>query len=276
MRLNDNVQIFKGKDGPEFLIVSPCSTTKIAAENKAIFDLIDGLVIKTHDGNNIEPASNDPQASALLNELVQSGVIVNVENRELIADRASTGECPKLSILANHDSHSLLGKLRREQFSISHQSDCNFFAVISNPYDFEFLSDCNRIALAQHKPTFFACTHASSLEIGPLVFPGQSACFECAEQRIGAAQRNSELDRTKWIAINTQQMLQSQKDLFESLIVAYLVRFTQKMGKQENVLVNEQLIFDLRHFTFSTSPIRRLPRCRACGLNDPMNPTRRS
>lgn len=276
MRVNQNVQIFKSSKTPEFLIVTPRSTIKLVAENRAIFDLIDNLVIETPNRNNIEPASNDPQALALLNELVQSGVIVDVENREQIADRTSIDVCPKLSILANHDSDSLLGKLHRERFSIGHQSDCNFFAVISNPYDYEFLSDCNRIALAQHKPTFFACTHASSLEIGPIVFPGQSACFECAEQRIGAAQRNSELDRTKWIAINTQQMLQSQKDLFESLIVAYLVRFTQNMGKQENVLVNEQLIFDLRQFTFSTSPIRRLPRCRVCGLNDPMNPTRRS
>ncbi|WP_157814380.1 TOMM precursor leader peptide-binding protein [Rhizobium sullae] len=271
-RLDEAVQIYRGRHQREFLVISPGRTLRLPAVNPVIGDLVDGLLSDALSAEILKRVADDAEASALIDEFVKTGILIDVDSFSSRCHKP-TDAVAKVSVVSNVSAGALIDRLNAHGFELSNEEDADYGVIIADPYDYDFLQNWNRFAITRGKPVLFACTSSSHLEIGPVLFPGQTSCFECLEQRTEAAYRDATLHRRHWIAAKGSGITSPSLALFEALIVAVISRLVQ--GERVNVLLNEQLSIDVRTFDFRSSPVRRLPRCEACGTLDPIARLRR-
>jgi len=267
-RFDPAVHVCHGKKNSEYLILSPAQSLRIIASNPNIADLLNGLVTASVDVNHLNRINEDEQTSALLKELIKLQ-IVHDESDEINLSAISVGQFNKsICIASNTEATGLSENFKKCGYAIGNEEIADYYVVISRPYDFAFMSEWNRKAIERRKPVLFACTHMSTAEIGPLVIPEESACFNCLERRRFAILQNPNLHRSNWVELGKTTIDLDTLGLWESLIVLTISRFAK--GHRINVLINEQLIIDLTTFEIRNIPIRRFPHCEVCGAIDPI------
>ena len=267
-RFDPAVHVCQGKKNAEYLIHSPAQSLRIIASNSNIADLLNGLATGTVDTNLLYRINEDEQTSALLKELIKLKIVHDEPyeiNRSVISIEQSN---KSICIASNTEATGLSENFKKCGYAIDDEEIADYYVVISRPYDFAFMSEWNRKAIERRKPVLFACTHMSTAEIGPLVIPDESACFNCLERRRLAILQNPNLHRSNWVELGNKAIDLDTLGLWESLIVLTISRFAK--GHRINVLINEQLIIDLTTFEIRNAPVRRFPHCEVCGAIDPI------
>lgn len=267
-RFDSAVRVCQGKKNAEYLILSPAQSLRIIASNSNIADLLNGLATASVDISLLNRINEDEQASALLKELIKLQ-IVHDEPDEINLSAISVGQFNKsICIVSNTEATGLSENFKKCGYAIGNEDFADYYVVISHPYDFALMSEWNRKAIERKKSVLFACIHMSTAEIGPLVIPEESACFNCLERRRLAILQNPNLHRSNWFELGKTTIDLDALGLWESLIVLTISRFAK--GHRINVLINEQLIIDLTTFEIRNAPIRRFPHCEVCGAIDPI------
>lgn len=270
--LNRSVQVHRSKNNEGYLFTSPGRSFRLSAQESSISDLVERLLQPNSSEPISETLAQDPIAAALIDKLTEVGLIVKIHPKNPTDNTTVEAPDPQLerrvAVLTNSPDYGTLNSLLAESgFEFCDSENANVFVVLSDPYDFDFLDAANRQILENERWGVFAAIHHDVLEIGPTVLPGQTACFACLEQRLAANTTTPDLARSNWVNLVHKQTDAPLRRLVQSIIIVTIHRILN--GERINILLNEQLLINTKSFDLRNSPVRKLPRCPACGCIDP-------
>lgn len=153
-------------------------------------------------------------------------------------------------------------------------NDCILTLICCDTDDIELSRESNKVAISEgRKISFFRLTESTAL-MGPLVVPGQSACFECAHQRyVGNLKFADEYlaYATQHLQNNPQQSLPPYMEgMLEFLVVHHVMSISY--GLFDITAPGYIYRFDLSRLKAEAMPVLKLPRCPVCrrpALNAP-------
>ncbi len=135
----------------------------------------------------------------------------------------------------------------------------------------ESFRDANRRAVEERSPILFACVAEMRLRIGPLVVPGETACYECFHQRLRAGLAFRE-EFDAYLAQNTTldtAGTDSRAGLYArlgaTLVASQIVSYL--LGATQYCLLELVVDIDPLGLEVTKSRVLRLPRCEVCGRN---------
>jgi bacteriocin biosynthesis cyclodehydratase domain-containing protein len=145
----------------------------------------------------------------------------------------------------------------------NHVVDCDIHAHLvvcaTHGRRSRFAGDINRIALASKLPAIYYHVHGLHAEIGPLVIPGQTACYQCCSLRRDAALAGWE-----------RAVLQSVDDggqlgcaLGSDWLLVDAIKFLAGIG--EPISRGRVLFIDYYAGVPEVHTLLRVPRCPECG-----------
>jgi len=134
----------------------------------------------------------------------------------------------------------------------------------------------NQAALEQDGSVLFACIADTSIRLGPLVVPGETACFACFHHRLRAnlsfreefdafLTQNEALDAS---GIDSNARIHAR--IGASLIVAQVLNFLH--GATHQCVLNRTVEINPASLEVSCHAILRLPRCEVCGTTPDSSP----
>jgi hypothetical protein len=142
---------------------------------------------------------------------------------------------------------------------------CSDYACTSS------FADANRRALASHSPILFARLAAWSVELGPLVVPLESPCFECQSSQRWDFSLNNEfvaptcdcVSRAPRATLNPDTRLKSVARFGAELVTRELIYL--RLGAPDARLVGRVAKFDPPCIHPQLLTLRWTSECRVCG-----------
>lgn len=158
-----------------------------------------------------------------------------------------------------------------------HAADSQYLIAAADHITYDEFSRLNAKACSHQTPIIFFWREVTRIVCGPLVLPGESACFECYRTRVRAnVQFSAEFDAYAALKPDKRSALDSRlaAGAAHSFIARQLLAIAAKT--YEMVEPNTIYSYDTLSLTFSRQSLRRLPRCAACGTRraDPMRAVR--
>lgn len=223
------------------------------------------------------------QALAAMNEQTLVVVGVNHVSRQLVQTLSLSGQT-RLVVADHHELRNQHmfgadGQLLQNQWQINETQPVPFerwvaeendFGVLVATSDFGGLSamrEWNEYCVRQNKLFLPLVLQDTVGHVGPLVVPGETACFECAWLRQSANMNQPDLERASDAGAFAGQAvngwLPAMASVLGNLGAMELQRFTSKVlpGFRSSVLTE----VDLLGPTLNTRRLLKVPRCRVCG-----------
>ena len=152
-----------------------------------------------------------------------------------------------------------------------------FVLALSDRLAMDFFSQQNIQACERGVPIVFVWRELSQIVSGPLVIPGESACFECYRSRLRSNARHlAEFDALASYQLRRRDHLPS--DLARGSVKAFLARqlLVIAAGAYDLFETNTIYSFDALQLQLNKHPILRIPRCGSCGAyrSEPMRAVR--
>ena len=270
--LDDSVHIYKQRQrDDDLLIMSSRQLLRLDAKDQNIKSVIEQLARGDLQNRHADELHRDVQSSALIKKLEKSGIIhYSDDDIDQINQEKNKPYSSEICILSNQDDDPIKQNLLTNNHILTEyfRKTSDLYIVKCEPYDRDYLDEWNQYIVDNNRPGLFACVHRRRIEIGPFVVPGQSACFECLEQRLRAADDDPDMDRGHWAPLTHTKLPAHYRDLMDAMITSIIVRFLH--GERVNVLLNERLSIDTTSFELRSSPVRRVPSCKVCGSSDPL------
>ncbi|GAC1386991.1 MAG: hypothetical protein NVS1B7_6390 [Candidatus Saccharimonadales bacterium] len=223
----------------------------------------------------IEDVSEDvaTEIMNLLQEKVISPIALSTEGKEIF-EQLKTAQIVfidlepkvkyKISIRYNGDKNKELDA------QIKAQLTRDFEVTDKLNYDFQLIIRTNgrlRDAVSSGynsltKPHLFLdIAYEHSISLGPLVFPGETACISCLVGRITTYWGDAEPPITPSIQINLE---------FIAGLVAMEVR--KILNEYNRELVNNTIAYDFENHKVKKSSVYKLPMCPVCSISTMDNP----
>jgi hypothetical protein len=154
---------------------------------------------------------------------------------------------------------------------LSRDGDCTSHLVLAcSDYACESsFADANRRALASRSPILFAWISAGRVELGPLVVPLESPCFECQPSRRWDFSLNNECDefpcvsRAPRTTLNPDTRLKSVARFGAELVMHELLRL--RLGARGARLIGRVAKFDPPCTHPWVATLTWSPECPVCG-----------
>lgn len=267
------------QDGDVRRLIGWCDGTRDEAELCALMarrrpggaDLVQYLV----QARCLTPVRRPPRSN-LLNQVMAAHLElaqVGFAQRTELADRplrialSGKGEFAResLSVLEGL-SHDVV--LNPDTFSERKQ---DIIVAVSDQLNHTAFRDINRRAFEADAAVVYGCIDRHLLRIGPVVIPGETACFECHHHRLRSHVRFvEEFDaRAEGRRLGTSERA---APWLEARVGAVLVAMLVSGFAADNLMVgksNEVIELDLLNITHERHPLLKLPRCPVCGAGRP-------
>lgn len=159
----------------------------------------------------------------------------------------------------------LADQLQRKRFTIEEDPlKSDFILMVFNGSSRKARQEANR-NLLEYKLPFLVCSlDRQKLEIGPLVLPGESACYTCMQMRMFSNLQYKD----EYIALENEAFPSTIKtdfilmDYATNRIVNEIVKFT--IGDTRLNLVGKLMEADMLTGEVNFRPVHRVPRCIDC------------
>lgn len=128
-------------------------------------------------------------------------------------------------------------------------------------------SAINRRACESRTPIVFVWREVSRIVCGPLVLPGESACFECYRTRVRANIRfGAEFDAFAALPVSHRDHIGSA--LAEGAARSFIARQLLAIAAQAYDLIEPNALYsyDALMLKLDRQALPRVPRCRVCGV----------
>lgn len=214
-----------------------------------------------------------PPSSTLLNQIMAAHLElaqVGFAQRTVLADRPlqialiGRGEFAReaLSVLEGL-GHAIA--LNPENTPAGKQ---DLIVAVSDELNHSVFRDINRAAFEASAPVIYGCIDRHVLRIGPVVIPGETACFECHHHRLRSHVRFLEEFDGR---VEGRRLRPGGKPApwLEARVGAVLLAILVSGFAADNLMVgraNEVIELDLINITHERHPLLKLPRCPVCGV----------
>lgn len=137
-----------------------------------------------------------------------------------------------------------------------------FIDEIANIKKARFL---NEVAITNNIPFLCIRLFGTTFELGPLVLPGQSACFECYWQRLQSSSNNSDW-YLEYLTENVHSLNSSEEILSQKIALHYLTMECLHFARQEQVprSMGHVIFHDLFKGILRSSSVLEIPECNIC------------
>jgi bacteriocin biosynthesis cyclodehydratase domain-containing protein len=139
--------------------------------------------------------------------------------------------------------------------------------ALSDELDHATFRNLNSRAVKQGIPVIYGCIDRHLLRIGPVVIPGETACFECHHHRLRSHVKfleefdgRTEGRRLRPIDLITPWLEARVGAVLLAMVVSGFAADNLTIGKS-----NEVLELDLLNITYERHHLLKLPRCPVCG-----------
>jgi len=181
----------------------------------------------------------------IFEQLLTAEIITPLSNFNPTTNIAILGDAHELSL---HSS---------KQFNFVNENEvCDFYVVIrSNSSYSNLLNDINYKNI--NKPHLFIdIAFHHTISIGPLVFPGQTACIACLEGRLKSRWGDDTPPSTPAMTIENNQLTTGMLSLELSKIIG-----------GDTSLINKTISWNFQNRTVSTNQLLKVPVCPICNQN---------
>ena len=159
------------------------------------------------------------------------------------------------------DACRLAGLTVREQ----PDAEASCIVAVADRITYDAFSEINAEACAAGRQVIFFWREVSRIVCGPLVLPGQSACFECYRTRVRANIRfGAEFDAFAGLPLSDRDCLGSA--LAEGAARAFIARQLLAIAAKAYDLFEPNTLYsyDALLLKLDRQALLRVPRCRAC------------
>lgn len=165
------------------------------------------------------------------------------------------------------EARSILEALGHEIHLNGQFGQADLAVVVGDEIDHAGFRQFNRDAVAVKAAAIFGVIDRQLLRIGPVVIPGETACFECHHHRLRSHVRFvDEFDRRA--EGRRLRPVEKAEPWLEARIAAALLAMVVSGFAADNLLVgraNEVIELDLLSIACERHPLLKLPRCPVCG-----------
>lgn len=158
---------------------------------------------------------------------------------------------------------------------VTHRDHC--IIAVADKISFDRFSSLNAEACAREMPIIFFWREVARIVCGPLVLPGESACFECYRTRVRANVRfGAEFEALAGNEVDRRDALGSR--LAEGAAQSFIARQLLAVATKAYDLVEPNTLYSYDALTLALDrqAIMRSPRCPACSVRriEPINAVR--
>ncbi len=262
--LDDQVEVQRSETGRGFLFRRGPKAIHLDHCDAEVLSLVEQLVSGQPVTTSAQEMPLDPAATDVLERLMSEGLVATASETERpSAKEPEASEATAINLRTNTTVSGLSDGLALNGFRCVKPGNEDIKLVVSLPYDRDFIRAENRASMKSATPTFYASITRGVVEFGPYVIPWQSACFECVEHRLEAAQENTDFDRAKWTEVRSSKRTANLEAVLRELSISMLVTLSGSAG--ETHLINGQTIYHPRTASFTKHPVLKVPGCPACG-----------
>jgi bacteriocin biosynthesis cyclodehydratase domain-containing protein len=146
-------------------------------------------------------------------------------------------------------------------------SEADIIVGVSDFIDHDRFRAWNRSAIDAERPIVFGAIDRHQIHLGPIVIPGETACFECCHHRL----RSNVLFRPEFearVARRGFSYMRGARPWLEARMAsAFLAVLVSGFAIPNGVVgrLNEVVEIDLFVPSFESHPLLKLPRCLVCG-----------
>lgn len=262
--LDDQVEVQKSETGRGFLFRRGPKAIHLDHCDAEVLSLVEKLVSGQPVTTDAPEMPRDAAATDVLERLMSEGLVATaLKTEQPGAKGPNAGETTAINLRTNASVSGLSDGLALNGFRCVKRGHEDVKLVVSLPYDRDFIRAENRASMNAATPTFFASITRGVLEFGPYVIPWQSACFECVEHRLEAAQDNTDFGRTTWTEVRSSKQTPNLEGVLRELSISMLVSLAA--AADETHLINGQTLYHPRTASFTNHPVLKVPGCPACG-----------
>jgi bacteriocin biosynthesis cyclodehydratase domain-containing protein len=145
---------------------------------------------------------------------------------------------------------------------------CDVVVIVSDRMEMERFSALNARYCKEGARIVFFWRDVAQIVAGPLVLPGESACFECYRTRLrGNSLFGEEFDAFAALPLRDSERLGSA--LAEGVVRGFIARqlIAIATGSFDLMEPNALYSFDVLTMALDRQALLRTPRCKACGLH---------
>jgi bacteriocin biosynthesis cyclodehydratase domain-containing protein len=175
--------------------------------------------------------------------------------------------------ITNQDmQHEVIPITYREQLSAEDMASLDLIVLLDDTQDIHKHQLINSAVMRNNLLFLSARLVGNSFELGPLVIPGKSACFNCYWQRAQASTLNSS-PPSWYLDLEKRACAVSETDITHSLYSLAAHYIAIECWRCVTSLVcpttlDRVIQHNIIHSTSQTHPILELPGCHACALAD--------
>ncbi|WP_415403489.1 TOMM precursor leader peptide-binding protein [Tateyamaria sp. SN3-11] len=262
--LDAQVEVQRSAAGHSFLFRKDKKAIHLDRCDAQVVSVIEHLVtgqdIARIQGNPLQ----DEAVNEVLDRLMEEGLVSVAPAADAATPKFDKANAKPLICLTAHQPVAGLAEaLEANGYACVGHDRADLTLAMSLPYDRDFLHAENRAALLSDTPTLFVTSIRGVVEFGPFLLPWQSACYECVEHRLEAAQQNTDFSRTEWSEVRSPQQAPCLSGIVRELSIAMLLSIHRTSDHAH--LINSQTVFHPATASFSTHSVLKVPGCPACG-----------
>ena len=215
---------------------------------------------KSMNGRSVTTQSDDEAAEQFQRKLQEAEVITFTDDRQISIDlhrmlrRIGISKLRKVKVTDNLHGESFDASL-----DFLEHSNCRLFICATCESDWWAADAVNRISVKKGCPVIYYRIHGMQAQVGPMVIPGVTACFECFRIR-----RNSHVapwERTFVESISDTGRLTATLGL--DWVAVDVIKLITEVG--EPVSRGRLMFIDYFSGLPELHSVLRIPRCSVCG-----------
>lgn len=235
----------------------------------------DGVVVEVpgHDRDRIDGyLAADPTVDPSVAPSESSVLVVNIGaiGRMVAGDLARLG-FDRVALLEPHaedPESSVVAAVERHPAGTSLSDaieDVDYVVYTVNRPDHGLGRRINTVALDHGIPWISARLTGLDGQVGPMILPRRSACYECYLRRARATMPAAYRDRAAGVETSDLGPLRAHARILAGWLVTDFIRL---VGEGTGFTLGGVIHFDFFDMTVEPNPVLKLPRCPACGTAD--------